>query len=80
MVKELKKEYPNFKIVWGMTTSSGSKFLKKLPRTLKSGQWRINIHEIRSPHGPYKKTDKKRDISELSIMETLKHMMKWCLM
>jgi folate-dependent phosphoribosylglycinamide formyltransferase PurN len=37
MAKELQKEYPNFKIIWGMTTSFGSKFLEKLPKKFKAG-------------------------------------------
>ena len=60
MAKELQKEYPDYEIIWGMTTSFGTKFLDKLPRTFKSGQWRVNLKEIISPHEKAKTTDKER--------------------
>jgi hypothetical protein len=58
MAKELQREYPDHEIIWGMTTLAGSKFLEKLPRTFKSGRWKVK--ETISPHRAAKNTDKRR--------------------
>jgi hypothetical protein len=60
MAKELQKEYPDYEIIWGMTTTAGSKFIEKLPRTFKAGQWRVKLKEIMSPHRAAQHTDKRR--------------------